>query len=379
MGSRRSLGLLVSLGLFWGCGSEVDSPGGAETSGVDSSGGASATSGGTVAGSTSDSGAAVSSVGGAASTSTVAATTTDTTTTGQAGATNSTDGATESTSQGAGGTAAIPTLDDCPAAPADATSEAVTALNTENTMRLAMGLDCAELVSELSVAAQNHCDYYVQNEGDCVASPHNEVEGCAGFTGVNPGDRTSAAGYSSRGGSETMAFSGDPERAVTMFIDSVYHRTPILDAWMRHLEYGFGDGCDTIDFGRGPDTPADVTAFYPYAGQIDVPTSFDGSREGPEPPAPSTGWPSGYPVTLFGQDLTVVSHSISRADDGVELTHIWLDEDDPTLPSYAKVLYSEAPLEANTSYRVVIQTTRDGMAIDFDWTFSTGEAGGFGR
>jgi hypothetical protein len=87
---------------------------------------------------------------------------------------------------------------------------------------------------------------------------------------------------------------------------------------------------------------------------------------------------SGYPVTLFGQDLSVVSHSISVAD-GRELTQIWLDQGDPTLPSYAKVLHSEASLEASTSYRGVIRTTRGGTALGFDWSFSTGEAGGFGR
>ena len=245
-------------------------------------------------------------------------------------------------------------------------------------MRVAMGLDCAELVIEASLAAQNHCDYYSQSTGDCVAaSAHNEVEGCPGFTGVNPGDRMSAAGYESRGGSETMAFTGDPERAVTTFINSVYHRTPILSPWMRHMGYGFTEDCDTIDFGTGPETADDVTAFYPYAGQIDV-VDFDGSREGPEPPEPSTGWPSGYPVTLFGRDLTVVSHTISVEATGEELPHLWLADEDSTLPSYAKVLYSEAPLEANTTYHVVIQTTRGGTPLDFDWTFTTGEpSGGF--
>lgn len=389
----RSSWVALAPALLWACGSEVDSPSGAPP-GVNTAGGASSTAvttsgavnssqGGS---STSGQGSTVSSQGGmgGTSTTTTTTTTTDTTTVGAGGAigTTTTQGGSAGGAQGgSAGTAAVPTLDDCPAAPQNATAEAITALNTENTMRLAMGLDCAELVSELIVSAQNHCDYYVQNDGTCTANPHNEVDSaeCVGFTGASPGDRMSAAGYMSRGGSETMAFSGDPERAVMMFIDSVYHRTPILDPWMRHLGYGFADGCDTIDFGRGPETPDDVTAFYPYAGQTDVPVSFDGSREGPEPPAPSTGWPSGYPVTLFGQDLTVVSHTISLAETGEELPHLWLDESDPTLPSYAKVLYSEAPLEANTTYHVVIQTTRGGSPLDFDWTFTTGEPSGFGR
>jgi hypothetical protein len=252
----------------------------------------------------------------------------------------------------------------------------VIALNTENEIRLAMGLDCAELVPELVLSAQNHCDYYVANEGDdmCEApSPHDEIEGCPEFTGEGLGDRIRAAGYMLRGSaSECMAFSGDPARSTMQFVDSVYHRTPVLDPWMRHLGYGGGDGCDTIDYGTGPMTDMDVTAFYPYADQTNVPVSFDGSREGPEPPEPSSGWPSGYPVTLYGQDLEVTSHAIFVDGTEEELAHLWLAENDSTLPDYAKVLYTEAPLTANTTYRVVIEATRAGDPLVFDWKFTTG-------
>ncbi len=247
-------------------------------------------------------------------------------------------------------------------------------------MRLQMGIDCAELVMELNASAENHCAYYAQNQGtDCEASsPHNEISDCPGFTGESPGARMSAAGYMSRGGSETMAFANDPERAVMMFINSVYHRTPILSPWLRHLGYGAAQGCDTIDFGTGPASADDITAVYPYEGQTDVPVSFDGSREGPEPPVPSSGWPSGYPVTLFGMDLTVQSHAIYVNESMQELPHLWLAEDDPTLPSYAKVLYSEVPLEPMTTYRVVISAQRGDEMLEFDWTFTTGAASGRG-
>jgi hypothetical protein len=278
---------------------------------------------------------------------------------------------------GTGGT--IPGLDSCPAPPAGSPDDAVVALNTENEIRLAMGLECAELVLELVTAAQNHCDYYMANQGDdeCEApSPHNEIEGCPEFTGEGLGDRIRAAGYTVRGSAnECMAFTGDPERSTMMFVDSVYHRTPVLDPWMRHLGYGSGEDCDTIDYGTGPATDMDVTASYPYADQTGVPVSFDGSREGPEPPEPSSGWPSGYPVTLYGRDLEVTSHSIRVDGTDEDLPHLWLAEDDSTLPEYAKVLYTEAPLMPSTTYRVVIEATRGGEPLTFDWTFTTGEAG----
>jgi hypothetical protein len=256
---------------------------------------------------------------------------------------------------------------------------AILALDTENEIRLAMGLGCAVLVPELITAAQNHCDYYVTNQGDAMCeapSPHNEIEGCPGYTGAGLGDRMRAAGYMGRGGNECMAFTNDPVRSTMMFVDSVYHRTPVLDPWMRELGYGAGEGCDTIDYGQGEMTPESVTAVYPYAGQTAVPTSFDGSREGPEPPMPDSGWPSGYPVTLYARDLSVTSHTIMVDGTTVDLPHQWLAEDDPTLPSYAKVLYTDAPLEANTTYRVTISGTIEGAERDFDWTFTTGAASG---
>ncbi len=278
---------------------------------------------------------------------------------------------------GTGGT--TPGLDSCPAPPVGVPDEAVVALNTENELRLAMGLDCATLVAELITSAQNHCDYYVQNQGDAMCeapSPHNEIMGCPGFTGAGLGDRMRAAGYTGRGGSECMAFAGDPVTSTMMFVNSVYHRTPVLDPWTRELGYGFGDGCDTIDYGTGAMTAANVTAFYPYADQTGVPTSFDGSREGPEPPMPATGWPSGFPVTLYAKSITVSSHSIVVDGTTEELMHQWLDSDDPTLPDYAKVLYTDAPLTANTTYRVAIEATRDTSPLHFEWTFTTGAATG---
>jgi hypothetical protein len=184
------------------------------------------------------------------------------------------------------------------------------------------------------------------------------------------------------GWAECMAFMDDPAGAVKTFIDSVYHRTPVLSPWYRDMGYGGGPGCDTIDFGPGATTAKTVTAYYPYDGQIDVPLSFNGANEGPTPPAPSTGWPSGYPITLFGQGITVSAHQIVVDGTTTPLAHIWLDGDS-SLGSTAKVLYTEAPLSANTTYRVTIDGTSSTGSVHFDWSFTTGAAptkpGGGGR
>jgi hypothetical protein len=240
-----------------------------------------------------------------------------------------------------------------------------------------MGVPCANLVLTLCTAAQNHCNYYTTNQGSstCEASSaHSEISGCPEFTGESPGTRMQAAGYTARGGSECMAFTGDPARAVKMFVDSVYHRVPVLSPWYTDMGYGGGTGCDTMDFGTGPSpAPNTATAVYPYDGQIGVPLSFNGAQEGPTPPAPSTGWPSGYPVILYGKNITVSAHQIVVDGTTEPLSHVWLDGDS-TLGSSAKVLYTEAALTANTTYRVTIDGTDSSGSVHFEWTFTTGAA-----
>lgn len=374
-----------------GGGSKSGAPSGAggslSTGGSESSGGAVSTGGTVSTGGAVPTGGAVS-TGGVVSTGGAAA-----------GGTQGSGGApgTDGGRGGAPGTGGASTIRDagaevaevagpaeCPAPPAGAPTDAVTALNAENAARVAMGVPCASLVLTLCTSALNHCNYYTTNQGSatCQApSAHNEISGCPQFTGADPGARIKAAGYSGNGWSECMAFLGNPAGAVKTFIDSVYHRTPVLSPWYRDMGYGGGTGCDTIDFGPGTATAKTVTAVYPYSGQTGVPLSFNGAQEGPTPPVPSTGWPSGYPITLYGQGITVGSHQIVVDGTTTPLAHQWLDGDS-TLGSTAKVLYTDVPLTANTTYHVTITGTTSSGSVSFDWTFTTGAAstgGGGGR
>jgi len=89
--------------------------------------------------------------------------------------------------------------------------------------------------------------------------------------------------------------------AVKTFIDSVYHRTPVLSPWYRTWATAAGLAAIPLILARSHDGQ-DRDGVLPYDGQIDVPLSFNGATK-PNPPAPSTGWPSGYPITLYGQGL----------------------------------------------------------------------------
>jgi uncharacterized protein YkwD len=266
-------------------------------------------------------------------------------------------------------------LSQCPAAPAGADPQAVEALDYINTLRLAAGAGCTSMVATINSAAQNHCDYYAGNTGACTSNPHAEVMGCTGFTGATPGDRLKAAGYSSRGWSEVMAFLDDPQGAIDMWINSVWHRLPLLDPWTGELGYGHATRCDTVDFGNGASgVPNDIVVVYPYAQQTGVPTSFDGSREGPTPPAPATGWPSSSPITLYASGMQITEHTLLKDGDGTPLPHVWLTEADSSSLRRAVFMYGNAPFEANTTYRVRVVGTYAGGPLELEWTFTTGAA-----
>lgn len=298
----------------------------------------------------------------------------------QGGTTNASQGGTDTAGSGSnsggsnatGGAASCagtplvaPTPTVCPAgAPAGAPA---TALDTVNALRSHMGLACMSLVAEINTSSQKHCDYYQQNTANktCIANAHEEVDSCAGFVAKSFATRMTTAGYTGSPRSEVMAFSGNPTSAIAQWINSVYHRTPLLSPWIGEMGYGMTADCDTIDMGLGPKQSDDVTAVYPYPGQIDVPLNFDGSHEGPTPPAPPTGWPSASPVHLYVKKYTVTSHDVFVKGTCDALPHQWL----PEMDDY--ILYPDKPFAKQTEYRVVIKGTKAGKALDFDWSFTT--------
>lgn len=262
----------------------------------------------------------------------------------------------------------------CPAAPAGADAQTIAALAAVHSYRLPAGAGCVTMVAEINTAAQNHCDYYAANSGMCIASPHNEVMGCAGFTGEDPGDRMNAAGYQGWGGGEVMAFQDDGAQAVAQWVNSVWHRLPILDPWTTELGYGHAANCDTIDFGSGSTAlPDDALVLYPYDGQTDVPVSFDGSREGPMPPAPSTGWPSASPITLYAQEAVITEHVLTLEGDTTPIEHVWLTSADSSFLDTAVMMYANEPFTPQTTYRVRIAGSYVGGPLDLEWTFTTGD------
>lgn len=288
-----------------------------------------------------------------------------------------------------GGTSAPPAMSssNCPAPPADAPAAAVTALNAVNALRTAAGAGCATLNLQIVQAATAHCMYYQTNNSAnpmCTSNPHMEVMGCTGFTGQSPIERMRAAGFTANGGSEVMAFVNDPQRAVQTWVDSVWHRIPILDPSTSTLGYGSSGSpaaCDTIDFGPGDRAGANTVLVYPYDGQTNVTTTFDGSHEGPMPPAPTTGWPSANPITLYAPKPMITEHVLTVDGSTEPIEHVWLDANTANLDATGKsflraavFMYANKPYMPNTKYRVRMSGTYQGGMLTKEWTFTTGAA-----
>ncbi len=282
---------------------------------------------------------------------------------------------------GGGGTDEPPSVDTCPDPPLDATANAIEAWRIVNEYRLAAGAGCMNLVNELSASAQAHCDYMAANRGDasCDAGAHGEVPGCPGFTGRDVQSREIAAGYPQRLAYTEVAttYGDNPTLAVPSWIDTVWHRIPLIDPWTTDMGWGGGPNCDVIDIGRGTNSvPDDTIVVCPYDGQVDVPPAFSG-WEGPAPPPPPGGWPSAYPINIYAQRISVTEHVVMKDDDGIPLDHLWLDINSPEvggLRGYfgnTAFLYG-APFELNTKYRARISGTYAAGAFTKEWTFTTG-------
>ena len=257
----------------------------------------------------------------------------------------------------------------CPA-PSGITSQQTTALQIINQTRAAMGSPCATDVATLNTSATKHCQYYAANASNmtCISNPHVEVSSCTDYVSAQFYDRETAAGYMCQpsltqmcGSFEVMAFDDNPTYALAQWIGSIYHRTPVLDPRTRDFGYGNAAGCDTIDFGEGAGstTASNVIVSYPYDGQTGVGTSFNGAEEEPTPPVPPNGWPSAMPITIFMEATTVtLTTDQFGVEGGAQLAHQVMTPQSNQLVTNALVLYGNAPLTAQTKYRVHVAGTR---------------------
>ncbi len=269
-------------------------------------------------------------------------------------------------------------------APATASDSQREALYWVNTWRARAGVGPVQQLETLNGAAVGHAAFLVENP-DLYAdglSAHEQASERANFAGVHFWERMALAGYGGEPFREVIAYQATAAAAVAHWLETVYHRLPILHPSSMHVGYAqigmVGAYVNVLDIGTDSDgmavAPPEGVA-WPPDGATDVALAWDG-LENPAPPAPPAGFPSGPVLSLqfgLGADLRVTRTQIVDETDGRVLGHVTLTSDnDPFLQGEAAVVfYPHAPLQPGRSVVAVVEGVLDGREFSRTWRFTT--------
>ena len=123
------------------------------------------------------------------------------------------------------------------------TPEQLKALDRINYYRALAGVPPAHLDPALMQSASSHANYVKLNGW---GETHNESAGKPGFTGADMQDRADHFGYKGWV-NEDMSSIGEPVGAVDGLMNTVSHRTPILEPAYTDIGYGFATGKNAVD------------------------------------------------------------------------------------------------------------------------------------
>ena len=279
----------------------------------------------------------------------------------------------QSVAPGGSSTAPATTFVDLDKAAAD--REAI-ALDTVNRYRRLAGLTPVTSSGVIRQAALAHAFYTLFNG----ALPsirdlgiHKEEASGQGYTGDNVLSRAQHFGYPQRSMAEVITHRGEPAGAVTDWIDSVYHRFPLLRADL--VELGYGDAylgpmsVQVMDMSYREKATGRIIV-YPAANQVGVPIAFNGN-EIPDP-APNASYPIGYPVTAtFDRNASVTVGGFHLRDpSGTDLPGVTLLPNQPDMENSFAYM-ANVPLKPGTTYTADLTYTLNGKAGHTVWKFTT--------
>ena len=268
-----------------------------------------------------------------------------------------------------------PTTATIPPALPGLTAERTQAYDLVNSFRQKVSLPALQPDRSLSVAAQAHAYYVLFNWGDpslAGVGIHAEDPKLPGFRGQNSAERDRHFGYAGFQSAEVLNHTGTSAAAVEVWIDSVYHRLPLLGRESSGFGYGEAQvgtlAVNVMDFGVGAAESADPIVF-PYQDQAGVPAGFVGN-EVPDP-APNARYPVGYPITIAagGADsLSIASASVTPA--GGAAVPLIIDQPGKLdLDQNEAAILPQSPLLAGTVYTVKVRGQLDGRPWSDSWTF----------
>lgn len=248
-----------------------------------------------------------------------------------------------------------------------------------NGARMIAGLPPVALQQNLREAAQSHAAFLVAHRDTYAQrglSAHVEPSHLPGFVGESFVDRVAFFGYIGHAYAEVVAFKPSSVAAGRSWIESLYHRLPMLHPSVDDV--GYGQASDDVGYANvlemGVSAEPDLSlrlVRWPVAGAEEVPMAWDG-KEVPQPQSPPAGYPSGPVITLqvTGATLTVDTATVSLA--GVDLPSTVLTwPADPHMSPDAIAVIPHAPLAPLTTYQIEITGTLDGEPFVDGWDFTT--------
>ncbi len=267
-----------------------------------------------------------------------------------------------------------------------------------NLYRTFVGLGAVTLDAPSSTGCAAHLQYLI-----CAAAAgggngyleHTETgfPQCAVDGGAQAGIESDLAWGESSANRTTVGQSFG--QAVDLWINGLYHRTPLLNPGLMKVGAASTQGYNCLDYAASGNTVtarAATPVLFPPSGSSDVPEMF-GGNEGPCPtatnPLTATTCPAGgfiVSANFYGWSTgnasaigAVASATLTDTATGavVPLFAYYADTvagHDPA-PGYVRneiALVPQASLAANHSFAVAIQATVSGQAMALAWTFTTG-------
>ena len=270
-------------------------------------------------------------------------------------------------------------LEGIPDPPENATPQQVKVNNYLNTIRQQVGVAMAIQVEPLNQAAQAHADYYGRYADEYKKSglsPHQQnPDWTDGYTGTSVGDRCSHAGFDGGWLWEVMAFMSDPHGSIDGWMDTLYHRVPLIHPNTESYGYGIslqGAACDVIDGNYGK-ALLPGPARWPLPNTTNVAVKWMG-WESPQPPLPADqSYPSGPVITItFPRSTPMKLTSAVLLDpSGEEVpAQVQTPENDSWL-STTWAIYAYNPLMGQSTYTVRFEGTVQGAPYTDTWSFTT--------
>jgi tetratricopeptide (TPR) repeat protein len=252
------------------------------------------------------------------------------------------------------------------------------ALDALNAARAQAHLSPVHIDNRITSGATSHAYWWLFNLSLPAVKGlgiHREVAGTPGFSGVTMRDRSTHFGFPPASMAEDITHRGDPVAAIRDWVDSVYHRFPLMIPTLDSIGFGEASGgnlpIDVLDMGyRNQVGDVRQAVAYPADGQADVPTSFFGN-ELPDPVPPGGKYPTGYPITVNFNQFTSASMPVAEVRDaaGARLDSYVLPPS--TADENVLTILPKAQLAAHTRYRVHVGGTLAGTAFSLDWSFTT--------